>query len=213
MSNYIHSYTSLADYAQCPRLFKRKHIDKAIPFVETAATKRGNRLHKQMEDVFAKGGGIPYEFKGNKKLVELLHDRGARAEVQVGITRDGRGCNFFDKKHVWLRGKVDLYAPIVSKGAAIMVDWKSGNPNYTDEFQAHVYNTLVSTATRIQKVLFLWGYFSGEMPYLLTEGEKSRRIVHQRIAAVEADEDYAPTPCWKCRFCPVEECEYNRSDE
>lgn len=213
----IYSYSGIADYQLCPRLFKRKYIDRAYPFIETEATRRGNRLHKKMEDYFLKGGGLPYEFKNNEDktnhaLVALLRDQGARPEVKLGMTRDGRGCGFFDKKNVWLRGKIDLYLAIPSRHVAIMGDWKSGNPNYTDYLQADVYTAMITSSTRIEKVLFFWGYFSGEMPSTVVDGEKARTHVRRLINVIEEDETFAPTPCWKCRFCPVVECEYNTND-
>lgn len=213
MGKYVHSYSAIADWKLCPRLYKRKHLDKAYPFEETAATRRGNRLHKKMEDVFEKGGGVPYEYKGNVGLVKLLQTHGARAEVKIGITRDGRGCNFFDNNNVWLRGKIDVYKALTDQRAAIMVDWKTGNPNYTDEFQADVYAAAITSATLVDRVLFIWGYFSGEMPHKVVDGKEAQDRVWRVLEAVEADTEYAPTPCWKCRWCPVAECEYNRGEE
>lgn len=207
----IHSYSSLSTYRLCPYLHKRQYIDKAYPFVETAATKRGNKLHKKMEDYFEKGGGLPYEFKGNKEFVALLRRFGARAEMKIGMMRQGGNCDFFDKK-VWLRGKIDVYKAISERHAAIMVDWKSGNPNYTDEFQATVYAAFLAS-TSIERVLFVWGYFSGEHPAKLVEPNKCKKEVVKLIETVEADAEHAPTPCWKCRWCPATECEYNRSEE
>lgn len=205
----IHSYSSMADWKLCPRLFRERWINRSTPFVETAATKRGNRLHKEMEAALMRGKPIPQEFHGNHGFVELLRKYDVGAEVAIGITRDGKGCSFFDKERVWMRGKIDARVPLVKKRCDIMVDWKSGNPNYTDYFQAKVYSALISTATIIEQTLFIWGYFSGEMPFERVVGKEAQKEVFAVAKQVEDDVRYDPSPCWKCRFCPVTWCEYN----
>lgn len=211
MGKYVHSYSALADYQLCPRLFERKHLLKLYPFEETAATRRGNRLHKAMEDYIEGKGEFPTEFEGDRRLVDLLKNSGARAEVKIGITRDGRGCNFFDNDNVWLRGKIDIHKPIIERNVVLMGDWKTGNPRYTDEFQAVVYSALASYSALIEKALFFWGYFSGEMPSKLLRCDESFAEVRRIAEAVEADNEYAPQPCWKCRWCPVTDCQFNTS--
>lgn len=211
MKRPVHSYSNLADWKQCPRHYKAKHIDKMFPFQETEAMARGNRLHKAMEGVVTQGHPLPPEYKAKPELPALFHKVGARVEVPLGLTRDLRGCDFFDKKNVWLRGKIDVYAPDVKNRLAVMADWKSGSSKYTDEFQADVYTALLHS-TIIEKVLFLWVYFNGVIKPLTVNREQATRNVTRVIERVEADEDFPPRPSWKCRFCQLKTCEYNVSE-
>ncbi len=206
----IHSYSSLADWLICPRLHKGKYIDKRFPFVETEATRRGNRLHTAMEKAMEAGEPPPPEWKGKPGLFELLQRHGARAEVKIGVTRDLRGCGFFDKD-VWLRGKLDVYLPVPEKKAALLVDWKSGNPNYTDKLQAEVYAAMLYASVDLYGFLFIWGYFSGETPHERVVGSQALERVVTLMKRVEADKLHTPRPGWKCRFCPDTDCAYNQS--
>lgn len=209
----IHSYSSLADWLTCPRLHKGKYIDRRFPYVESIAAARGNRLHKAMENALEKGDPPPPEWaKGGKPgLLELLQKYKARAEIKIGITRDGAGCDFFDKK-VWLRGKLDVYLPITEKRAAILVDWKSGNARYTDELQADVYACMLASSTYLEDFLFIWAYFSGETPVRRVQGDTAKATVIKLAERVEADKLHTPRPGWKCRYCPDTDCEYNQSE-
>ena len=207
----IHSYSSLAEWLTCPRLHKGKYIDKKFPYIESPATARGNRLHTAMENSIDKGDPPPAEWKGKPGLLELLQKHEARAEVKIAVTRDLNGCDFFDK-NVWLRGKIDVYLPVLEQHAAILTDWKSGNPRYTDELQADVYAAMLSSSTSLDDFLFIWAYFSGETVVRRVQGDAARITVVDLAKRVEADKLHTPRPSWKCRFCPDTDCEYNQSE-
>lgn len=208
----IHSYSALTEYRICPRSYKARYVDGLFPFVTSPAIERGNRLHSAMEGVILNGDPIPEEFQGDPRLPRLLHTVGAKVEVPLGLTRDGRGCNFFDREHVHLRGKIDVYKAVPAEEVAIMIDWKTGSSRYTDEFQADVYGALISS-TIIKRVLFIWVYFNGDVKSKLLTPAAVKPSVDRVIERVEADEDYHPKPGWKCRFCPLKTCEYNTSED
>lgn len=208
----IHSYTSLANWRLCPRLHYEQHVRKSVPFVETEATREGKRMHEAIEQAFNAGEPFPEARKGKAaELFELVRRMGGRAEVKVAMTRDGGGCGFFDDDKAWIRGVMDLYLAQIDKRVAIVVDWKSGNPNYTDEFQAEVYAAIVRACVpTIDKTLFVWSYpKAGTEKPLVVDTTQATRNVRRTAEAVEADETHAPRPGWKCRFCPVKTCEYN----
>lgn len=208
----IHSYSSLAEWLICPRLHKGKYIDKRFPYVESPAAARGNRLHDAMEKAVEGKAEPPPEWQGNPGLVPLFRKYGARAEVKIAITKDLRGCDFFDDR-VWIRGKIDVYLPIIDKGAAILTDWKSGNSRYTDELQADVYAAMLYAGVKLEDFLFIWAYFSGENVVRRVQGESALSTVVRLAQRVEDDKLHSPRPGWKCRFCPDTDCEYNRSGE
>lgn len=208
----IHSYSSLSTWKTCPRLHQAQYVERRFPYVETPAMARGNRLHTDMENAIEKGTPVPSEWKGNPELVPFLRKFGARAEVKLGMTADGRGCEFFDKSNVYLRGKIDVYLPVVPKRVAILVDWKSGNSRYTDELQAEFYSTLLSS-TIIENILFIWGYFSGETPSKTVNVQEAKKKVLELAQRVDNDKLHTPRPGWKCRYCPLKECEFNTSED
>lgn len=211
----IHSYTSLANWRLCPRLHYEQHVRKSLPFVETEAMRRGKEMHSALEAALRDGADPPTGYGVPQRLWRLLVEFGARAEVPIAMTRDGRGCGFFDKDNVWVRGKIDVYLSALHRSACIMVDWKSGNPNYTDELQARVYGAMIGRAVPgITKTLFLWSYpKAGKTKPLTVDNEKAWREVGQLAKRVEADEAHPPRPGWKCKWCAVKWCEYNRTEE
>jgi hypothetical protein len=208
----IHSYSSLSDWRQCPRHYKAKWVDKTIRFESSPEAERGIRLHKAMDKYLqGKQDALPDGYKGHPGWPALLRKAEAKSETPIAITRNGCGCNFFDKENVWLRGKIDVYKGLFDKKLALMVDWKTGNPKYTDDLQADVYAAMICSSTVLERVLFVWSYFTGENKSSTVVGSEAKKRVERLIDRVEADDKFVPVPSWKCRFCQLTSCEYNRS--
>ena len=214
----IHSYSALAEWKQCPRLHKAKYIDKKIKFVENPAIIKGNVDHKILEMGFAAKDVPPAEYTVTPGLWDRMQALRAKPEKQSAMDRDGRPCGFFEKGKVWLRGKIDLYAGIPHTGdrpGAIMIDWKSGNSNYTDTFQADVYGAMEWAQHGSKETLFIWQYIRRPLkdnpPPIRVRNERAYEQVVDLMERVEADDEHPPRPSWKCRFCDVKTCEYNEN--
>lgn len=217
----IHSYSSLAAWMQCPRLHQAQFVEKKFKFVETPAIIKGNEAHKKLEVAFRDGHPPPEEFSITPGLWEALKKLNGYAERQKAMDRQGNACGFFENDRVWIRGKIDIYAGIPDpkgskkKRGAIMVDWKTGNPRYTDYFQADVYGAFEWAMRRSRNTLFAWQYVNSPLKEnpdpLLVNNQKSFDLVTSVAQRVDEDTEHVPRPSWKCRFCQLKTCEYNEN--
>lgn len=209
----IHSYTALAEWRLCPRAHKARFIDKSVKTEETPALKEGKRVHELLQHHLENGLPVPEGLKLDARLWTILQRYGARAEVKVAMTRDGRGCNFFDNDNAWIRGALDVYKYVEGKQVALAADWKTGKPGYTDELQAEVYAAILYAIVHVQRTLFIFSYVKhGVNKPITVDGAKALANVRRLAERVEADTEHPPRPGWKCKWCPVKWCEYNDSE-
>lgn len=107
----------------CPHQAAERFIYKRVPFVETPQMKRGNDVHKAMEQRIGRQRrplpvDMPYEH-----FAKSFDGRKVHPEIKLGVTKDGRATGFFDTD-VFGRGKLDC--PVVGGDQAFIPDWKTG---------------------------------------------------------------------------------------
>ncbi len=199
-----HSYSSLKAWVTCPRQYKALYIDKSVRRTSSPALERGNRIHQALED--AVNGGAEPDVWTPDGLIHKLSTGSAEAEVELAIRRDGTPCGFWDKD-AWLRGKIDVY--MGADGRALMIDWKTGKV-YPDALQADIYATMARcTWGSDMKVSFYFVYVDQKVIHPEYPDSHAEERVRALVDRVEGDEHYTPQPCFACRFCPVNWCEYN----
>ena len=206
-----YSFSRLSTYRQCPRLYKAQYVDKKVVFRETAATQKGVALHKQLQAALDKKQSTPPSvcFVPEKLWTGLVRV-GAQAEVKIAINNRKEECDFF-ADDVWLRGIADVL--FVRDMEAVIVDWKTGRPGFTDRLQADVYGALVYVTRDIKETSFIYIYTTyDETEAVKVCGPDALRRVEEVIAEVEADTEFRPKPGWKCRFCDLDDCLYNRKE-
>jgi PD-(D/E)XK nuclease superfamily len=126
----VASHTFLRDWDNCPYKAYRRFIKKDLPkFVGTAETKWGDEVHSAFEVRIKHGTKWPAGMEKFEAIAAPLVAAGAKAEKMLGITEDGKQCDFFAPA-VWLRGKIDATVEKLDWGmstrAAAIFDWKSG---------------------------------------------------------------------------------------
>jgi hypothetical protein len=213
--NIVYSYSALNTHELCPRLFEATYIEKdpRCKFRETAASRKGNAQHKILEDCIRQKQPLPAEFYIKPELFSLYQAHGT-PEANLAMTHSESPCSFF-AKDVWVRGKVDLYIPIPKARAAFMTDWKTGKPGRADPLQAKVYASLAWVVAGLAKTLFAWhyvNYANSDPAPLLVDGKEALVEVSDRAQRIENAHDFPPKRSWKCAYCPLAECEYNRGD-
>lgn len=134
----VASHTFLRDWDNCPHKTYRRFIKKDLPkFVGTAATKWGDEVHTAFEVRIKHGTAFPQGMERFEAIAAPLVAAGARAEKMLGITEDGRQCDFF-APDVWLRGKIDATVFKKQWEIAAIFDWKSGKRREEkDELEVH----------------------------------------------------------------------------
>lgn len=204
---YVHSYTALRTYTECPQRFRAVYLDRSVPkSPPTPAMERGNVVHKQIER--AVKTGAPADVWTPDNLIHLLRTGNASAELGLGIDRSGLPCDPF-APGVLLRGWID--AAIIEPGGALLIDWKTGQFR-PDDLQADVYATLARAGRGDDyPVSFGWIYVDLRRAKLIDVDRHAGKRVYELLDRIERDTTFNPVPSHACRWCPVTTCTHNRS--
>lgn len=213
----IWSFTMLKTYRDiCAHQAAERYVYKHIPFTGTAATKRGDDVHKAFERRLGRQcqplpADMPWEH-----FASSFDNRKVHPEIKLGITRDGKATGFFDN-NVYGRGKID--APIVEGETAYMVDWKSGKPR-EDAFELEIGAVLLKAKfPQLRKIVGRYAWLAENRlgpPYDLTDTARTWDEINRLVALILSDRergwfDKVEGPL--CKWCPVLDCEYNRSQQ
>jgi hypothetical protein len=166
--------------------------------------REGTEKHKILEDCIKRRMQPSGEFKIPQALFPLLWENEAKPEVRLAVDRDGVPTAWND---AWIRGIIDVYVP-KPPVCCLMIDWKTGRSDYTDDLQGKVYAALCS---QFKQVVFIFSYIKhGVHKPMVFEPEKAWREVRDIAKACEADDEWHPRKNALCGWCPVKTCEYNR---
>lgn len=207
----------LVSFEACPRnhcavRVRKTHAEKVSP-----ANEPGKAMHAAMESHIKHGNPLPPELRRWGAMVAGFK-RGARvcgAEMRFAVDRHLRPVAFF-APDVWCRAVADV---AIAKGnGALYIDWKTGKVRH-DPDQGKITAMVLMAQPQFKAAEFIRTYFvftnAGEV---LTERYDKARIetladeYSPRVAALAAafrSNEWPERPSWKCRFCPVTECQHH----
>ena len=144
------AYTGLTQFITCPRQYQAHRVTKEVPFVETAAMRYGNELHKAAELYIRSSSKhvLPKEFEFIKTYLDkLLELPGKRyCELKMGMMIEDRSfqpCDYWEKG-TWYRGIADLIIVDADNERAFLVDFKTGkSAQYADTKQMALLAALI----------------------------------------------------------------------
>jgi hypothetical protein len=220
MKPYTWSYSSLSLFQQCPKKYYHLRVAKDHKEPETDALMYGKQLHEAAEFYIGKDTPLPPQFafiKGSLDLLKTLGEGGEfLCEYRMGLTRDLKPCDFFDKD-VWWRGVADLV--IIKGDKAYMVDYKTGKSSrYADTKQLEILSlALFKHKPNIKLVkgglLFLVASDFVKVDY---EGsQQSEPWVKwlnetKQLEAAYENDVWNPKPNFSCKqYCAVVNCLHN----
>lgn len=197
------SYSGKSTYVECPRRWHNSYIlGNREP--SCAAAERGTMLHDLLEKYFKEVGPYP---TGDRclakweKYMVALKARGLVAEGEVAVNKLWQPVGF-DDAEAWFRGKIDGCAEQEDE----VYDWKSGKIYDTHVFQGQAYSALRVANTENTTVHFVyldiphhvetWTYSRGQIQDL-------RGQIDEEIQVIRLDEEWAPKPSDKCRWCKL----------
>jgi len=202
----IHTYSKLSTWRQCPRRFHEEHILRRWPREETPAMREGTEKHKILEDCIKRRTQPPGGFKIPQALFPLLWSLKASPEEKLAVNKGGITTAW---DTAWIRGIIDVYAS--KPPSCLMIDWKTGRSDYTDELQGKVYAALCASQFQFKQVIFIFSYIKhGVHKPMVFEPEKAWREVRDIARACEDDDEWHPRKNALCGWCPVKTCEYNK---
>lgn len=216
----VASHTFLRDWDNCPHKAYRRFIKKDLPkFVGTAETKWGDEVHSAFEVRIKHGTAFPQGMEKFEAIAAPLVAAGARAEKMLGITEDGKSCDFF-ASNVWLRGKIDCTVTIRLPDYAAIFDWKSGKRR-EEKAELEVHGVLLKAwQPTIQKITahYVWlqdNEVGRAYDVSNTEAKLAEiRSVMNTVRNCMEIENFPKRPNPLCGgawgSCPVEDCEHRR---
>lgn len=210
------SPTSLDDFVNCPRAFHAKRVEKRFQEEQSEQMIWGTYVHKAFELRQAEGKPLPQELEHHEAfMLRLALIPGQQwTERQVGLSKKGQPCGFFDKENVWFRCVIDFTK--VDDKKAMVVDYKTGKPHTkfkqlklnalhifaefpsVEEIEVKYYWTKTETTTGERytrdQIGKLWGEF---MPDL------------KQYASAFKNDIWQPRQSGLCNgWCPVSDCEF-----
>jgi hypothetical protein len=209
----VASYSFLSTWDTCRHRAYRQYIARDLPKgqVETPEQRWGNEVHSAMEARINKGTSLP-ESIPYEHLVEPLVAHGAVAEKKLGVTREGAPCDFF-ADGVYLRGKLD--APIISGEHALLIDWKTGSSKYESPFELEIGAVLLQSAyPHVRKITGRYAWLrEGRLgrEHDISNTLQTWNLVCSKMSEVEEEREFPKMPGPLCGWCPVKDCEHNRS--
>lgn len=127
------SFTALTNFESCPKRYAGEKFYCTVPFVETEATRWGNRVHSCAEQ-FMKEQPVkePELLPDLHPFLDILKSAPKlgrpQVEMEIALTRDLAPTSWFGKE-AWFRGKIDLsFVPMKDHSCVHLLDWKTGKP-------------------------------------------------------------------------------------
>lgn len=207
----VYTYSNLNTFKNvCPHQFFRRYVKKDIKFVESEAIKWGNEVHTAFEHRVVGGKPLPLPMQQWEHFAKPLDGRGARCEVKLGITREGKSCDYW-AKDVWLRGKVDV---VVANGdAAIILDWKTGSSKFESSFELEVGALLLKAQhPALDRIAGRYVWLKEDrlgQDYDLSNTQVTFHNVHGIVSEIEQG-GFVKRPSGLCGWCDVMDCEHNK---
>lgn len=216
------SYSSLKTFQQCPKKYYHLKIAKDIKDPPTTATMYGQSVHKAAEDFVKDSTPIPEKFSYMQPFMDTLAAIPGEkyVELELGLTEDLKPCAF-NAEAVWWRGIADLVVIDAAKELAYSVDYKtSKSARYADKQQLDLVAAALFAhfpkITRVKSALLF--VVSKEFVRAEHVAELKEAYVDKlrpdlaRIEAAMENGVWNPVTGPLCKFCPVKQCEHNRSD-
>lgn len=230
------SPTSVGTYATCPKQYQAKYITKEIKFVPNAATERGSKWHKYLEDRMSKQAALPDDLAHFEQVMLKLEQLKGEVitEKSFAVDSDFNPCEWSQR---YIGGNIDLGFINHEQGKATLFDYKTGKVKHNDDFQFQllVYALMVMKAyphIRRVRVAYLFLDFckispvgsDGKLGEIYTRedlGIMQTEVFHkiERIRVATEKNEWLPNPSGLCRpnkpsvnggfpWCQVKSCPF-----
>ena len=213
MANITWSYSSLNEYATCPRQYNETRVLGRFTKETSPQMQYGTDVHLALEEYIRDGKPLGAHSKFYPIVEHLKALPGVKyPEHKMAVSHDKTVCDFDDPER-WVRGIADLI--IVDGNRALIVDYKTGSNRYPDTKQLHlmalmtfahfnevdsitaqlsfvVHNTVVNAKYTREETT--WDAFTPTLMALYQSFEK---------------DVWPATPTPLCKWCPVTTCPFN----
>lgn len=207
------SYSLLSDFANCPHKAYRRYIAKDLPREPPSPEMaEGIRVHAMM-DAAIKSRALVELPATLHPIVKPMTQSGATSEHKLGMTEDCCPSKFFGSP--WGRGVVDVL--ILKPPAAAIFDWKTGKVR-EDPRELHCHALLIkANFPEVEKITGAYVWLKENKLGVVYDLSNTERVYHgmratmAEIAECEVNGVWEKKPNPLCGWCPVKDCEHNRS--
>ena len=218
MANFTWSYSALKEYENCPRKYYEIRVAQNYTVIPSEKMIYGTEVHKALEDYVKDGKELALNYLRFKPAADALIDIPGEKypEYEMALYKDKTKCDFTDDGR-WVRGIVDLL--IVDNEYAFIVDYKTGSNKYPDLKQLKLMALMTFVHfPQVNKIkaglLFVMHNSFLTEEYVRSDIDKYWKSFEQSLGRLNNSYELNvwqanPTPL--CRFCPVKNCEYNKT--
>jgi hypothetical protein len=207
------SFSLLSDFANCRWKVFRKYVSKDLPKEpQSPELAEGIRMHSLLERAI-KSRTLVELAAPLHPVVQPMTQNGATAEHMLGMTEDRQPAKFFGSP--WGRGKIDVL--ILKPPVAVIFDWKTGKVREDPRELACHALLIKANFPAVEKITGAYVWLKENRlgtPYDLSNTD---RVYHGTRATVAEMEECQASGVWEkkpnplCGWCPVKDCEHNRS--
>lgn len=211
------SYSSLKDYANCPRQYQEIKVLKRFTKFPTEQMRYGTEVHKALEDYVGEDTPLPKNYERFKSQLDPLKEmEGIKfPEHRMAITFDRQPCTWGAKDY-WVRGIADLL--VVNGEKAYVVDYKTGSNKYPDPKQLQLM-ALMTFAHFPQVNTVHAGLLFVMHEHFIPETYTRDKIESywedfqwnlERLHNSYVTNTWQANPTPLCGWCPVTTCEFHK---
>lgn len=236
MSLMPQSPTSVGTYTTCPKQYQAKYITKEIKFMPNAATERGSKWHKHLEERMSDGVVLPSDLAHFEQVMQKLEKLKGEVitEKSFAVDSNFNPCEWSKR---YIGGNIDLGFIDHDNGKATLFDYKTGKVKHNDDFQFQllVYALMVMKAyphIRRVRVAYLFLDFckispvgsDGKLGEIYTRKDldiMQTEVFHKidRIRVATEKDEWLPNPGGLCKpnkpsvnggfpWCQVKSCPF-----
>jgi len=221
------SWSRYADYTQCPRRAKLKHVDRHKE-PGSKAMDRGAEVHDLISS-FIKGKTKTLEPPTGEGKNFWLHwikelktyraafkkkNNGMTVEDDWAFTKDWERCRWDDWHRCWVRIKLDLAHP-VNTTELVITDWKTGRDReeekvqYTRQLELYALAALIlhpNVTTVYPRLAFIdaettFPTTRDALMFTKDDIPKLKKEWAKRTKPMFLDDIFPAKPSMKCRWC------------
>lgn len=214
------SFSAIKLYEQCPQRFYQEKVLNKFPYVQSAAAKRGDEIHKAFEAFIRDGTPLPEIALPFKDWVETFaqQDGVKHVELKMAMNWQAEKTGYFKGRNIWIRGQFDL---LVEQGeTAVMIDYKTGKSKYADTGQLELMSLLAFIHfPKLQKITGALVFIDENkvIKDTYTRDKMEKYIEKWKLRSIPivqslTSRKFPMKQSGLCAWCPVIDCPYYQGD-
>lgn len=211
------SYSSLKDYANCPKQYQEVKVLKRFAKKATQQMLYGTEVHSALENYVKDGTPLLKNYERYKSQLDPLRDMEGEKLPEYRMALDfGRNPCSFGSADYWVRGIVDLL--VINGDQGFIVDYKTGSNRYPDPKQLQLMALMAFAHFPQLKHIKAGLLFVAHEHFVTSEYERDKIDQYwqdfywnlERLRLSHENDSWPTNPTPLCGWCPVSSCEFQK---